>query len=99
MKAYYGIIPPVVTPLTCHHLLDVAGLERLLSHILSGGVQGIFVLGTTGEGPALDRDTQNAMMAESVRIVAGRVPVLAGISSSSSISCPRLTARRPVLSA
>ena len=83
MKAYHGIIPPVVTPLTCHHLLDVPGLERLLSHILSGGVQGIFVLGTTGEGPALDRDTQNAMMSESVRIVAGRVPVLAGISSSS----------------
>ena len=51
MKAYHGIIPPVVTPLTCRHLLDVAGLERLLSHILSGGVQGIFVLGTTGEGP------------------------------------------------
>ena len=83
MKAYHGIIPPVVTPLTCRHLLDVAGLERLLSHILSGGVQGVFVLGTTGEGPALDRETQGAMMSESVRIVAGRVPVLAGISSSS----------------
>ena len=82
-KEYHGIIPPVITPLTREHVLDIEGLERLVRHILFGGVHGLFVLGTTGEGPALDRETQHRMISETVRLAKGRVPVLAGISSAS----------------
>jgi len=53
MKPMTGIVPPMVTPLTGHDTLDVAGLERLIEHILAGGVHGVFVLGTTGEAPSL----------------------------------------------
>jgi dihydrodipicolinate synthase/N-acetylneuraminate lyase len=52
-KPLRGIIPPMVTPLTERDRLDVAGLERLVEHILDGGVHGLFVLGTTGEAPSL----------------------------------------------
>ncbi len=48
-----GIIPPMVTPLLDRDTLDVAGLERLIEHILGGGVHGLFILGTTGEAPSL----------------------------------------------
>ena len=48
-----GIIPPLVTPLRDRDTLDHAGLERLIEHLISGGVSGLFVLGTTGEGPSL----------------------------------------------
>ncbi len=44
-----GIIPPLVTPLLDRDTFDAAGLERLIEHILAGGVHGLFVLGTTGE--------------------------------------------------
>ena len=47
-----GIIPPMVTPLCDRDKLDVAGLEKLIEHILAGGVSGLFILGTTGEGQA-----------------------------------------------
>src|SRR5260370_38719314 len=50
-----GLIPPMATPLAAADRLDVAGVERLVSHILAGGVQGLFILGTTGEGPSLSR--------------------------------------------
>jgi 4-hydroxy-tetrahydrodipicolinate synthase len=48
-----GIIPPLVTPLLNNDSLDLIGLERLIEHTISGGVQGIFVLGTTGEFASL----------------------------------------------
>lgn len=47
-----GIITPMVTPLLTQDTLDIDGLERLIEHILAGGVHGLFLLGTTGEGPS-----------------------------------------------
>ena len=48
-----GIIPPLVTPLLDRDTLDEAGLERLIEHVLAGGVHGLFILGTSGEAPSL----------------------------------------------
>ena len=48
-----GIIPPMVTPLAGKDELDVKGMERLIEFIIKGGVHGVFILGTTGEGPSL----------------------------------------------
>ena len=49
---YYGIIPPMVTPLEDWDKLDHHGIEKLINHILKGGVHGLFILGTTGEAPS-----------------------------------------------
>jgi len=48
-----GIIPPLVTPLLNNDSLDLEGLKRLIEHTISGGVHGIFILGTTGEFASL----------------------------------------------
>ena len=48
-----GIIPPLVTPLKSNDTLDIAGLERLIEHLIAGGVHGLFILGTTGEEQSL----------------------------------------------
>ncbi len=82
MKEFSGIIPPVITPITADQHLDIPGLERLLEHIISGGVHGLFILGTTGEGPALGGALQRDMIRETMRIAGKRLPVLAGISSA-----------------
>ena len=37
-----GIIPPLVTPLAGRDELDHEGLERLLEHLIAGGVSGLF---------------------------------------------------------
>lgn len=78
-----GIVPPVITPLNPDCTLDVQGLEILLEHIIRGGVHGLFILGTTGEGPALGLRLQKDMIRETMRIVNGRLPVLVGISNAS----------------
>lgn len=80
---FRGIVPPIVTPLLDAETLDVDGLERLVEHVLAGGVHGLFVLGTTGEGPSLAHALQRDLVGRVVRLVGGRAPVLVGITDAS----------------
>jgi dihydrodipicolinate synthase/N-acetylneuraminate lyase len=73
-----GIIVPLITPLQPDESLDEPGLERLVSHVIAGGVSGIFVLGSSGEGPALPDETQERMVAAVSVLAKGKVPVLVG---------------------
>lgn len=47
---YQGAVVPMVTPVTPAGELDFAAVDRLVDSLIAGGVEGIFVLGTTGEG-------------------------------------------------
>ena len=77
-----GIIPPLVTPLLGPDELDRAGLDRLVERVISAGCSGVFVLGSTGEAQALSYQLRLEMLRLTVRLVNGRVPVLAGITDS-----------------
>lgn len=77
-----GIVPPLCTPLTETMQLDVDGFERLIEHVVAGGVHGLFLLGTTGEGPSLSRDVQRDVIRHASHIVDRRVPLLVSISHS-----------------
>jgi 4-hydroxy-tetrahydrodipicolinate synthase len=63
--------------------LDVAGLERLIEHILAGGVHGLFILGTTGESAGLSHRLRHEFIERVCSQVNGRVPVLVGITDTS----------------
>ena len=78
-----GIIPPLVTPWTADDRLDEPGLSRLIESLIDGGVHGLFVLGTTGEGPALAPAAQRRVVDVAVGAAAGRVPVLVGVTDPS----------------
>lgn len=82
-KKLYGIVPPLVTPLLDNDTLDIEGLERLIEHVVAGGVHGIFILGTTGEGPSLSINLKKEMIKQSSRILNKRLPLLVGISDTS----------------
>ncbi len=82
LPKYHGIIPPMVTPLRDRDTLDDAGLERLIEHILAGGVHGLFILGTTGEGPGLSYRLRKEFIERTCRQVKNRVPVLVGITDT-----------------
>lgn len=82
LPRYHGIIPPMITPLIARDELDVPGLERLIEHILAGGVHGLFILGTTGEGPSLSYRLRKDLIERTCRQVNRRVPVLVGITDT-----------------
>jgi 2-dehydro-3-deoxy-D-pentonate aldolase len=78
-----GIIPPIVTPLLNDNELDEHGLERLIEHLISGNVHGIFLLGTTGEGPSLSYKLRKEFIKKACAIVDKRIPVMVGITDTS----------------
>src|SRR5262245_13092169 len=78
-----GIIPPLITPLRDIAALDPAALERLIEHVLAGGVSGLFILGTTGEAPSLSGRLRRELIERVCRQVQLRVPVLVGVTDTS----------------
>lgn len=86
-----GIVPPLITPLLDADTLDHEGLVKLINHVIGGGIHGLFLLGTTGEGPSLSKRIQYELVEEAVKIIDRRVPVLVGISDSSFIESIKLS--------
>lgn len=96
-KKIEGIVPPLVTPLLNRDQLDVDGLERLVEHVIDGGVSGIFILGTTGEAPSLGYRLRREMIDRTIGFVDQRVPVMVGVADTAfveSISLARHAADR-----
>ena len=77
-----GLIPPMVTPLDAKRRLDKKGTKNMVNHLLKGGVDGIFLLGTTGEGPHLSYAIRENLVETVCRLVKGRVPVFVGITET-----------------
>ena len=78
-----GVVPPLVTPLKSRDELDANGLERLIEHQIAAGVAGLFILGTTGEGPSLSYRLRYELVERTCELTAGRVPVLVGVTDTS----------------
>jgi len=78
-----GIIPPVITPLINCSTIDVKGLEKLIEHLLSGGVHGLFILGTTGEATSLSYELRKELIKRTSELVNRRIPVVVGITDTS----------------
>jgi 4-hydroxy-tetrahydrodipicolinate synthase len=88
---FHGIIPPLVTPMQANEDIDLPRLRELIDRMLSANVHGIFVLGTTGEFYALDRNEKQAIIAEAVGHTEKRVPVIAGTGAESTRIAVALT--------
>lgn len=78
-----GVVPPIATPFTEAGELDLKSLAKLTEHLIAGGVHGIFCLGSTGECAALTDEERRTIVETVVEVTAGRVPVLAGITETS----------------
>src|SRR6185295_6832281 len=76
---YHGAVVPMVTPFTAGGNLDEAALHRLVDTQIAGGVDGIFVLGTTGEGTYVPRESRRQLVAQTVKRVNRRAVVFAGL--------------------
>ena len=78
-QKFTGVIPPVVVPDTEDHQLDIASFERSINRMIDAGVDGLFFLGSSGEVVFSTDERRRQIIAEAVRIVDHRVPVLVGI--------------------
>lgn len=75
-----GIIPPLVTPFTADEELDLPAFRAEVQYQLSlNGVRGLTIGGSTGEGHALEADELGTLVKVAVEEARGRIPVIAGI--------------------
>lgn len=76
--SFHGIIPPIVTPLNADGSVNYTDLEKLVEHLITAGVNGLFPLGSTGQVAYLTDADHIAIVETVARVTAGRVPVIAG---------------------
>jgi len=82
MNKFYGTGVALVTPFNANGEIDFGGLENLIEHQLSGGIEYLVSLGTTGESATLTKDEKKAVWEFTAEKVAGRVPLMAGIGGN-----------------
>ena len=75
---FRGVIPPVVTPLTADRQLDRESFARSIERMITAGVNGLFVLGSSGEVVFSTDERRREIIETAMAVVNGRVPVLVG---------------------
>ncbi|AJD91054.1 dihydrodipicolinate synthase [Jeotgalibacillus malaysiensis] len=76
----------MATPFDQENRIDFSRLENLINHLIENGTDSLVVAGTTGESPTLSSDEKVELFKETVRIVDGRVPVVAGTGTNNTES-------------
>ena len=84
-----GVVAPFTTPIRDDDSVDLGAIAAQVDWLISEGVHGLAAGGSTGEGHALTREEHRDILAETVRAVDGRVPVVAGIISNSTAETAR----------
>lgn len=82
MVDWSGIFHIMATPFTDDGALDSDGVEHLVESALAAGVRGLTILGIAGEAHRLTDDERRRVVTVVVKEVAGRVPVVVGVSAS-----------------
>jgi len=72
----------IVTPFNMDGSIDFEAYERMIDHVIKGGVDYIVALGTTGETPTLSKKEKESLIEFSVEKVDGRKPLVVGIGGN-----------------
>ena len=83
MAELSGVIPALPTPLLENENIDTVGVCKVIDYVIEQGVSGVFVLGSMGEGPALVDEQKRILVETAAAHIAGRIPLLAGMSDVS----------------
>jgi 4-hydroxy-tetrahydrodipicolinate synthase len=78
--AWRGVFPAATTQFKEDLSIDVQATQRVVDGLIRDGVDGIIAMGTVGENNSLDADEKRMLLKAIVEVVAGRVPVVPGVS-------------------
>lgn len=75
-----GVFPAATTQFNPDLSIDFDASQQVLDALIRDGVHGLVVLGTCGENNSLEADEKRKMLKAAVEVVAGRVPIIVGVS-------------------
>jgi len=82
MKKIQGTGVALVTPFKLDGQLDTEALERLVKHVIDGGVDYLVPLGTTGESVTLSKEEKAVVLSTVIRVNADRLPIVLGLGGN-----------------
>ena len=85
MPDFHGVFPYLVSPIDATGDIRESVLGRLCDDLIKSGVHGLTPLGSTGEFAYLDRDQRHSVVRTTIEAAQGRVPVVAGVVSTSTV--------------
>jgi len=81
----------MVTPFDNKGNIDFGKTTQLINYLINTGTESLVVAGTTGESPTLSSEEKVALFRHVVKVVDGRVPVIAGTGSNNTYASMELT--------
>ncbi|MBX2978980.1 MAG: 4-hydroxy-tetrahydrodipicolinate synthase [Flavobacteriales bacterium] len=81
-ERFRGLGVALVTPFRSNGQIDYAGLEKLIEHQITGGVDYVVSMGTTGESVTLSKAEKHELLAQTIGFVRNRVPVVLGVGGN-----------------
>src|SRR5262245_33476250 len=79
-QLWHGVYPAATTQFAADFSLDVAASRKTVTALVDDGVDGLVLLGTVGENNSLRPEEKRLALRAAVDAVAGRVPLVAGVS-------------------
>ena len=85
---WHGVYPALTTQFKEDQSLDLDGTAKHLETLINSGIHGVILLGSVGENTALEYEEKLTVLAEMLRVVRGRIPVLSGVSEyTTALAC------------
>lgn len=91
IKEIKGVIPALLTPFSMDEELDEKGLRALVSNLLNEGVNGLYLVGSTGEGFMMSQEERKKAVEIAIDEVKGKVPVIVHVGAISTRLSKELT--------
>lgn len=89
---FNGVFPALFTPFSADDHVDVPALEKLIKYVLDGGINGLYITGSTGEGFSMTEEERRLVAEVVVKTVAHQVPVIVQVGAIATNLCQRLAA-------
>jgi len=77
-----GLIAATFTPMTASGALACGQIPAMVERLIGDGVRGLYVCGSTGEGPSMTTDERKRVAVAFVEAAAGRIPVVVQVGHS-----------------
>ena len=78
--SWSGVFPAATTQFSPDMAVDLDATQRSLDALIRAGIHGLVVLGTCGENNSLEPGEKRAVLQAAREVVAGRVPIVVGVS-------------------
>ncbi len=94
-----GLVAATFTPFHANGALDLGRIKPVIDAVIAQGASGLYVCGSTGEGPLLSTNERRQVAAATVEAAAGRVPVVIQVGHNSIVEARELAAHAQAIGA